>query len=308
MPYPVSAARGKNFGSVIPAPDAPTGLTATPASLTQINLAWTDNATDETGYKVYRSTDAETYALLDTIAADLEAYSDTTVLQDIIYYYKVAAYNAGGESESNPAGAGTLQPDETTGLDTYLNQGQLTRNYGLSVTLRSGKIVDNTRGLLMFSGLTGIPSDATVAAASLTLYCESESATTDRVVGVHRALTQWYEGNSANADPGAGEDASTWNLRNANGSVAWAGGAGGASGSDWTATATDTKDITAPSAAYTWNVQADLAAWVAGSASNYGWWLINVGEAVSNSQKVFTPTNGATTANRPKLVLQVNPT
>ena len=49
MPYPVAAARGKNFGISIPAPDAPTGLTATPASTTQINLAWTDNATDETG-------------------------------------------------------------------------------------------------------------------------------------------------------------------------------------------------------------------------------------------------------------------
>ena len=108
MPYPVAAARGKNFGISIPAPDAPTGLTATPASTTQINLAWTDNATDETGYRIYRSTDGVDYSLIDTIAADLEAYSDTTVTGGTTYYYKVAAVNAGGESLSNADASNTL--------------------------------------------------------------------------------------------------------------------------------------------------------------------------------------------------------
>jgi len=39
-------------------PAAPTNLTATAVSSRQINLAWTDNATDETGFQVERATRA----------------------------------------------------------------------------------------------------------------------------------------------------------------------------------------------------------------------------------------------------------
>ena len=38
-------------------PTAPSALTATAASASQINLAWTDNSSDETGFKIERSTD-----------------------------------------------------------------------------------------------------------------------------------------------------------------------------------------------------------------------------------------------------------
>ena len=96
------------FGGGVSAPTAPTGLTATPITSTRIDLAWTDNATDETGHKVYRSTNGVDYSLINTIAADLEAYSDTTVTGGTTYYYKVAAVNAGGESLSNADASNTL--------------------------------------------------------------------------------------------------------------------------------------------------------------------------------------------------------
>lgn len=87
---------------------APTSLTATPVSTSQIDLAWTDNATNEDGYKIYRSTDNVSFSEIDDIAADSEAYSDTTITAGTTYYYKVAAYNAGGEAESNVDAANTL--------------------------------------------------------------------------------------------------------------------------------------------------------------------------------------------------------
>jgi hypothetical protein len=81
-------------------PTAPTGLTATPVSVSQINLAWTDNATDETAYKVYRSTNGTDYAQVgDDLAAGATSYNDTTVTTTT-YYYKVAAVNASGEGLS----------------------------------------------------------------------------------------------------------------------------------------------------------------------------------------------------------------
>jgi hypothetical protein len=39
-------------------PSAPTGLTATAVSSTQINLTWTDNSSNETAIEIYRRTGA----------------------------------------------------------------------------------------------------------------------------------------------------------------------------------------------------------------------------------------------------------
>jgi hypothetical protein len=197
----------------------------------------------------------------------------------------------------------TLQPDATVGIDAYINAGTPTGNYGVTTTMNVGGsgVAAAARGLLMFD-ISSLPVGATINSAILTLYCESEINTTNRTVGVHRALTQWVEGVGNNATPGAGVDGSTWNLRNHNGSVAWAGGAGGASGSDWTASATDSEVITGPSTAFDFDVLIDVQAWYDGSASNFGWWLINTSEG-TNTIKRFTSSDGATADNRPKLVI-----
>lgn len=90
-------------------PAAPTGLSATPASTSQINLAWTDASSDETAFRVYRSTDGSSYSQIGSdLAAGTQAYNDTTITAGQKYYYKVAAVNAGGETLSTAATANTL--------------------------------------------------------------------------------------------------------------------------------------------------------------------------------------------------------
>ena len=296
-------------GGAVPAPDAPTGLTATPASTTQINLAWTDNATNETGYKVYRSTNGVDYSELDDIAVNSVTYNDTTISAGTLYYYKVSAYNGGGESDlSGAAAALVLQPNAASGLETQIQDTAPTYNFGISALFRAGQFTGTTikiRGLLKFSDISLLPANATINSAQVKLNCETEASTTDRNVAIHRALTQWFEGAKDTAVPDVGQDGSTWNLRNANGSVAWAGGAGGGSGSDYTAAATDTVLITAPGV-FTWNVAADVQDFVDGAATNHGWWLI--GDQVNaDSGKRFTASDGATPANRPILMVSVNP-
>ncbi len=99
---------------------APSDLTATAASSSQINLAWTDNATNETGFKIERKTGAGgTYSQIATVAAGVVAYSDTALLVSTQYYYRVRATNAGGDSAySNEANATTLDviPPAPSGL------------------------------------------------------------------------------------------------------------------------------------------------------------------------------------------------
>jgi hypothetical protein len=62
------------------APNVPSGLTATAASRSQINLSWTDNSGNETGFKVERATDSnftQNLTLLTTTAANVTGYSST---------------------------------------------------------------------------------------------------------------------------------------------------------------------------------------------------------------------------------------
>lgn len=117
-------------GGVVSPPAQPTGLTATPSSVTQIDLAWTDNATNETAYKVYRSTNGVDYSQVGTDqAADANSYSDTTITSGTTYYYKVAAVNAGGETLSDAATANTL----TYGLGAYFKLDEASGNRVSSV-------------------------------------------------------------------------------------------------------------------------------------------------------------------------------
>lgn len=65
-----------------------------------LRLTWTDNASDETGYTIERSTDGVSYAAIDSVAANTETY-DNNVSPGATYYYRVRANNANGGSYSN---------------------------------------------------------------------------------------------------------------------------------------------------------------------------------------------------------------
>ena len=90
------------------APAAPTNLTATAVSSTQINLAWTDNASNETGFAIERSPDGTTFAPLATVSANVTTYQNTGLTASTTYHYRVRATNGVGPSAwSNVANAQT---------------------------------------------------------------------------------------------------------------------------------------------------------------------------------------------------------
>ncbi len=90
-------------------PEAPSNLLATAISTTRIDLSWTDNAGDETGFKIERSKRVNTnFTQIATVGQDVTSYSDTTVRKNTLYYYRVRATNAFGDSDySNEANATT---------------------------------------------------------------------------------------------------------------------------------------------------------------------------------------------------------
>ena len=99
-------------GTVAPVPPAaPTNLTATTFSSSQINLSWTDNANNENGFKVEQSTDGTTFAQIATLGSNSVSYSATALSASTTYFYRVVSFNdAGNSTFSNTASATTSAP------------------------------------------------------------------------------------------------------------------------------------------------------------------------------------------------------
>jgi len=74
-------------------PATPTSLAATVVSAYQINLTWTDNATDEVYYFVERADNGAAFAVVATLPAGTTSYSDTDVVPNSTYQYRVRAIN-----------------------------------------------------------------------------------------------------------------------------------------------------------------------------------------------------------------------
>lgn len=111
-------------------PAAPSGLTATAASETQINLSWTDNSSNETGFRIERSLNGTTWAQIATVGAGVTTYQSLLLTCNTPYYYRVRASSAVGFSPySNVATA-------TTAVCTNLPPS------GLSATAVSGSRIN----------------------------------------------------------------------------------------------------------------------------------------------------------------------
>jgi len=90
-------------------PAAPGNLTAAPKSTTQINLAWNDNSTNETGFRIDRKVGTTgTWYQIATVGVDIKFYANAALLAGRTYCYRVRATNAAGDSAySNEACATT---------------------------------------------------------------------------------------------------------------------------------------------------------------------------------------------------------
>src|SRR5262249_29961230 len=90
-------------------PAAPSSLSATAPSSTQINVTWVDNSSNETGFIIQRApASTGPWSQIGTVGAGLISYSDPALSAGTTYYYRVCAYNSKGNSSfSNVTSAST---------------------------------------------------------------------------------------------------------------------------------------------------------------------------------------------------------
>jgi hypothetical protein len=152
-------------------PSAPTNLSATAVPPWQINLTWIDTSSNETGFRIERSSGGS-WSTLATVGANATGYADTSATPGTLYSYRVIAYRACGDSAPSNADSATLPViigplvyhgyliDDDNGGGTsgngngYLNCGE---TVDLTVLLRNegNTAVEGIQGTLSNPGGTG---------------------------------------------------------------------------------------------------------------------------------------------------------
>ncbi len=128
-------------------PAAPTNLSATLQAGPQIALAWSDNATNETGFVIERALDGVTFSVLGTVGANTTSFVDSPVSPGITYTYQVQAVNLSGASAySNQASVSVpaLPADPTNLTASAISSAQVDLAWSDNATNEDGTVVQRS--------------------------------------------------------------------------------------------------------------------------------------------------------------------
>ena len=90
-------------------PAAPINLVLTVLSRSQIRLNWADQSSNETGFKIERSTNGTSWTQITTVGANVTTFTSMGLKRNRTYWFRVRAYNGTGNSGySNTASATTF--------------------------------------------------------------------------------------------------------------------------------------------------------------------------------------------------------
>ena len=96
------------FGIPQNAPSVPGNVSITNITEYEISLAWSDLATNETGYEIYRSTNGTEFSLVKTLPAGATSYTDANLRVLTKYYYRIKAIGTSNSILSKMVSGTTL--------------------------------------------------------------------------------------------------------------------------------------------------------------------------------------------------------
>jgi len=137
-------------------PAAPSQLavaanSANPSS--SLALSWVDNATNESGYRVERSTDGSSFGQVAQLGVGAKSFTDSGLAAATPYYYRVSAFNTYGSSGYSNAASGQTQASSLNTAPTVSIANPSNNSsypYGAAITF-SGSATDTQDGNLTSS-------------------------------------------------------------------------------------------------------------------------------------------------------------
>lgn len=88
-------------------PASPSAPSAQPKSPMEIALSWTDNSTNEAGFRIYRSLNDTDFQEIATTTNDVVSFTDSNLSPATTYFYGIASFNTNGESAPAVVSAAT---------------------------------------------------------------------------------------------------------------------------------------------------------------------------------------------------------
>src|SRR5258708_11670970 len=165
-------------------PSDPDGMAGVSQGPTHSSRSWTINAVNATGFEVWRSPATNTNYVLAASLPVATAYVDSNLTNNTLYFYKVRAFNEGGNSNySNEISLTTSSAAVTTVTLTAIpNQAMVN-----DTTLVIPASASSSAGVAITFTATGLPAFATLAdnhngTASLTFHPNSAQ------IGVYNGL------------------------------------------------------------------------------------------------------------------------
>lgn len=144
-------------------PAAPSALSATTVSSSQINLAWTDNSSNETGFEVKRATDsAFTQNVVWVGGIHASSYASTGLNPSTTYYFMVRAQGTAGSSAYLNAASATTNPSTPptgipisphfAGMNAWMPEAVGSQNYGGHLEDYWGDVVESGLKIMRYGG------------------------------------------------------------------------------------------------------------------------------------------------------------
>src|SRR5439155_15609330 len=148
-------------------PAAPSNLTAGAVSTSEIDLTWTNNASNASGFVVNRSTDGVTFSQL-AVLGNVTSYKDTGLSAGSKCYYEVAATNGAGTSAfSNVANATTTAAQSPPAAPSNLTAGAVSTS---EIDLTWTNNASNASGFVVNRSTDGVTFSQLAVLGNVTSY------------------------------------------------------------------------------------------------------------------------------------------